>query len=107
MREPTQADVIALLGDPQSPRARGLKTEQAVPVWSFIRFAKVRGFATSGVEALTDRVVRDLGGTREPVIDPWRWLTNLPRRATGGLTMLTEDLWLLPALTRPSDGALP
>ena len=96
MKQPTEADLIALLRDPDCPRARGLKAAQAVPVLLFIRFERTRGFATSNVEAMTDQAVRALGGTREAVVDPLLWLINLVHRATGQLTMRSEDVWVLP-----------
>ena len=73
-----------------------------MPVLPFIAFARSRGLATSQVEAITDACVERLGGERRRVSDPWSWLPNLLRRATGRLPAASEDVWLLTS-DRPTD----
>lgn len=98
MREPTEDDIIELLRDPACPRGRGLRiAEEVVPVLPFIAFVRSRELATGRVEAIADACVQRLGGQRQRVVDPWSWLPNLIRRATGKLPSPAEDIWLLPA----------
>jgi len=103
MHEPTEDEVIELLRDPACPSGRGLRIEEeVVPVAPFIAFARSRGLATSRVEKLADTCVARLGGERKRVVDPWSWLPNLIRRATGNLPSAPEDVWLLPSARRPA-----
>jgi hypothetical protein len=100
VRQATQEDVAQLLRDPSCPRARVLNAQHMVPVLPFIAFARSRRFATSDIETVTDAYVVRVGGKRETVLDPWSWLPNLVRRATGRLTAPPEDVWILPDAER-------
>jgi hypothetical protein len=81
VRDPTEAEVLELLRDPECPRGRAVGADEAlVPVMEFIAFARSRGYATGSVEALADACVERRGGERRRVVDPWSWLPNLVRR---------------------------
>jgi hypothetical protein len=95
--EPTEEAIIGLLRDPNFPtRARVAHggTSRSGACLHCVR--PVARYATGRVEELTDACVARLEGRRHRVIDPWSWLPNIIRRATGGLPSSLEDVWVLP-----------
>ena len=67
-----------------------------VLVWRVQALAEARFNDVPDLEARLDRLVSELGGERLKVVDPWRWLPDLVRRARGQLLPLREDLYAIP-----------
>jgi hypothetical protein len=101
VKEATPAEIAALLRDPACP-ASNSGGSRVVSIPHFLLFAKQRDFATTDLEQRTDERVETLGGSREPLIDPWRLLPNLARRLLRRSSLPREFVWVLPDETTAS-----
>ena len=98
MSEPHDVDLANVLRDPSLPPAnvrRGQGFQYRV-VWRVVALAEARLGSSSDMERQIDAFVNRVGGRRVRVLDPWRGISSVVRRARGDLPPLREDLYELP-----------
>lgn len=100
MREPTDADLFALVADPSCPAVvslrKALVPTRLVFVRPFINFAESRGFAREDTERAMDDAVARIGGNRQRTHDPTLGVRNLIRRARRQTPAAQEEVWFVP-----------
>jgi hypothetical protein len=105
VREPTDADVLALVVDPACPAVTLQKAPvpaRVVFVLPFLDFAESRDFARDDTEQAMDEAVARLGGRRIVSHDPTGAVRNLLRTVRRRPPIAREEVWFV--ATRTLDG---
>jgi hypothetical protein len=96
VREPTEADLLALVVEPACPAVTLRKAPvpaRAVFVVPFLDFAESCDFARDETEHAMDAAVAHLGGQRIVSHDPTRRVRNLLRAAQRRPPIPREEVW--------------
>lgn len=107
VREPTEAELLALVVDPACPAVTLRKAPvpaRAVFVLPFLDFAEGRDFARDETERAMDAVVARLGGQRLVSRDPTRRVRNLLRAMLRRPPIAREEVWFVPSRTLDAPG---
>jgi hypothetical protein len=107
VREPTEADLLALVVDPACPAVTLRKAPvpaRAVFVVSFLDFAASRNFAREETEHAMDAAVPRLGGQRIVSHDPTRRVRNCLRMVRRQPPIPREEVWFVPTQTLDAPG---
>jgi hypothetical protein len=107
VREPTEADLLALVVDPACPAVTLRKAPvpaRAVFVAPFLDFAESRDFGCDETERAMDATVARLGGQRIVSHDPTRRVRNLLRAVRRRPPIPREEVWFLPTQTVDATG---
>jgi hypothetical protein len=107
VREPTEADVLALVVDPGCPAVTLRKAPapaRAVFVLPFLDFAESRDFTRDETERAMDEAVARLGGQRIVSHDPTRRVRNLLRTVRRRPPTAREEVWFVPTRTLDAPG---
>ena len=88
-----------LLADSRVPVVEGVRRDQGfrhVLVWRLVALAEAEWGSRPDLESSLDGLVEEAGGHRLGMIDPWRAIPDLVRRAVGRPRPPREDMYALP-----------
>jgi hypothetical protein len=95
-----------LLADPRLPVVESVRRDPGfrhVVVWRLVALAEAEWGEKPGLESRLDELVEQAGGHRLGMVDPWRAIPDVVRRALGRPLPPREDLYALPERLFPAD----